>query len=84
MAQYRLGLLYLIGDEIKQDYNLANQWFRKAAELGYAPAQYCLGANYLYGEGVMRNKAEAIKWLRKAASQGNKSAQSLLKQAGNK
>jgi len=38
-AQYELGLLYVYGDGIPQDYTKATELFSKAAEQGYADAQ---------------------------------------------
>ena len=45
-------------------------WYRKAADQGYADAQHNLGVMYLNGDGVPKDSAEAVKWFRKAAEQG--------------
>jgi uncharacterized protein len=37
-AQYNLGLLYAQGQGVPQDDGQAIQWFRRAADQGYAPA----------------------------------------------
>ena len=60
-------------DDIK-----AVEWFRKAADQGFAEAQAQLGYMYLYGYGVKKDHAEAIKWYRLAAEQENASAQNQL------
>jgi len=54
------------------------QWYRKAAEQGFAKAQYNLGVKYANGQGVKRDHAEAVRWYRKAAEQGLVSAVSAL------
>ena len=39
VAQYRIGLMYALGEGVALDFAEAAKWFRKAAEQGYAPAQ---------------------------------------------
>jgi len=46
------------------------QWWRRAAEAGFAEAQFNLGKCYENGEGIEKNHEEAVKWYRKAADQG--------------
>jgi len=53
----------------------AFEFYRKAAENGYAPAFYCLGRCYEEGEGVNRDLNLAIEWYTKAANKGNVDAQ---------
>ena len=72
------GVAYYYGNGVKQDYNEAAKWFRKAAEQGNADAQYNLGSAYFYGNGVPQNYNEAAKWFRKAAEQGDAAAQNNL------
>ena len=50
-------------------------WYRKAAQQGYASAQYHLGECYYYGKGVVQKYNTAVEWYRKAAQQGYASAQ---------
>lgn len=69
-AQYSLGVMYVKGDGVSQDYAEAVTWFRKAAEKGNANAQSGLGSMYADGLGVTQSYAEAVKWYRKAAEQG--------------
>ncbi|MBK8750564.1 MAG: sel1 repeat family protein [Candidatus Competibacteraceae bacterium] len=38
------------------------QWYRKAADQGYAPAQVNLGALYAEGHGVSQDFGEALAW----------------------
>ncbi|MCL2349418.1 MAG: sel1 repeat family protein [Planctomycetaceae bacterium] len=54
----------------------AEEWFRKAANQGFAPAQTAIGHYYLSGKGlIVRDYTEAEKWFRKAAEQGYAGAQ---------
>ena len=78
IAQYNLGLMYLAGQGVNQDYGQAAKWFRKAAEQGDAPAQYNLGLIYQGGQSVKQDSVEAAMWYRKAAEQGYVYAQSIL------
>jgi TPR repeat protein len=43
VAQYNLGFMLEKGVGVKQDYPAAFNWFRKAADQGYADAQVSLG-----------------------------------------
>ncbi len=60
---------------VPQDYAQGVQWYRKAAEQGYANAQLNLGLSYDKGQGVQQNDAKAFAWYRKAAEQGVAQAQ---------
>ena len=46
------------------------QWYRKAAEQGYADAQYNLGVMYAQGQGVRQDYTQAMQWYRQSAEQG--------------
>lgn len=48
----------------------AAEWYRRAAEQGYAPAQYRLGLCLENGTGIGKSRREADEWYRKAAAQG--------------
>ena len=78
-AQYGLGERYYSGNEVRQNYTAASEWFRKAAEQGYANAQYRLGELYHLGKGVLEDGDvdldEAVVWYRRAAEQGHVGAQ---------
>ena len=52
------------------DYQEAIDWYRKAAEGGYAGAQNSLGVMYARGLGVSQSCAMAVAWYLKAAAQG--------------
>ncbi len=51
-------------------YDEAIDWYRKAAEGGYAGAQNSLGVMYARGLGVQQSCAMAVAWYLKAAAQG--------------
>lgn len=73
-----LGDMYYEGDEIPQNYKLAEKWYLQAAEQGDSYSQSILGDMYSEGEGVKQNYAEAAKWYQKAAEQGDKDAKKSL------
>lgn len=79
-AQYLLGSLHHDGlvDVLDQNLDFAVEWYRKAAEQGYALAQDDLGDCYYYGDGVEEDYVEAVKWYQRAAEQGNKWSQDSL------
>ena len=70
--------MYDLGRGIPKDYLEAVEWYRKAAEQGYAKAQYKLGFAYDIGLDVPQDYLEAVKWYRKAADQGDAEAQVIL------
>ena len=55
LAQNSLGVMYVEGKGVSQDYDEAIRWFRNAADQGFAVAQYNLGGMYGRGEGVPRD-----------------------------
>ncbi|HKR19510.1 MAG TPA: tetratricopeptide repeat protein [Stellaceae bacterium] len=74
VAEYRLGVLYALGQGVKQDYAHAAQLFKSAANGGVAEAQYNVAVMYSEGMGVQRDPAQAVTWYEKAAEQGNANA----------
>ena len=75
-SQYMIGRLYDRGRGIVENDVVANEWYRKAAEKGYAKAQYRLGIQLYYGYGTPGDFDQAAqwkraaKWFRAAAQQG--------------
>eukprot|EP00729_Bicosta_minor_P032519 gene32519-biopygen16267 len=69
-VQYTLGDMHRIGEGVKQDYEEALKWYRKAAEAGHATAQYNLSVAYINGECVTQDRSEGLKWVQLAAVQG--------------
>ncbi len=78
MAQYELGILYMFGEGVPQDYKESISWHRKAAGQGMAVAQYELGSIYYRGSGVTQDYSEAKKWFQMAAEKGHEQAQYCL------
>ena len=63
-AQTYVGEIY----EKQGDFASAAQWYRKAADQGYAPAQIDLvAASYEQGKGVPKDGQQALNWYRKAS-----------------
>ncbi|PKL49952.1 MAG: hypothetical protein CVV42_04645 [Candidatus Riflebacteria bacterium HGW-Riflebacteria-2] len=79
-ARRAIGIVYLKGVGIKQDFATAANWLRLAAEGGDAEAQYHLGSLYQCGMGVEFSLEKAQNLLQRAAQQGHKEAQVLLKE----
>ena len=72
---YNIGRRYYNDDGVAQNYAKAIEWFRQAAEQGYAAAQSAIGLCHYYGRGVTQDYTQAVVWYRKAAEQGNATAQ---------
>lgn len=70
-AQFNLGLMYLDGQGVPQDYKEAANWFERSAEQDYGKAQLNLGALYGVGKGVKRDYVQAYKWLNLCAAKGD-------------
>lgn len=70
-AQYRLGKLYLLGEDVPKDVDAAICWLTASAEQGNQYAQYALGKHYLAGRDIPRDREAAIRWLTRSAEQGN-------------
>ncbi len=70
MAQYNLGIMYVKGQGVTQDYKQAFNWYSKAAEQGHTKAQYNLGLMYNDGQGVTQNNRKSYIWLAIAAKNG--------------
>ncbi len=62
-AQFRIGMIYLQGNGVAQDYSEAAKWFREAAEQGNTSAQSMLGAIYATGLGVTKDHTRSYMWL---------------------
>lgn len=70
---YSIGMLgdkFYSGKFVEQDFDMAVQCYREAAEWGIKQAQYNLAGCYEKGLGVEQNLREAMKWYRKAAENG--------------
>jgi TPR repeat protein len=74
-SQFKMGMIYKLGQGVQQDYEEAVKWYRLGAEQGDINAQYNLGLMYENGQGVQQDYKEAVKWCRLAAEQGDIRAQ---------
>lgn len=74
-AQFNLGLMFLNGEGVPQDYKQALNWFEQSASKGNVKAQVNLGRMYAKGKGMLSNHGIAASWFRKAADQGYADAQ---------
>ena len=78
-AQSRLGVWHAGGQEgLAKDTAQAANWFRRAADQGFAEGQFNLAVLLTNGDGVGRNLSEAAVWCRRAAEQGFADAQFML------
>ena len=80
LVQFNLGLMYQLGQGIKQDNAEAVKWYRKSAEQDHAKAQFNLGVMYNKGKGVKRNPSKAKEWFRKACENGYQKACDVLRE----
>ena len=62
LAQYYIGMMYLKGQGVAQDYHEASEWLRKASENRLPQAQYKLANLYTIGEGVPKDYEFAYLW----------------------
>ena len=77
IEQYQLGLKYLNGDQVEQNYEEAVKWFKLSAEQNNINAEmmlYQLYQLYPNGEGIEIDEATAMKYLQDAATHGHKEA----------
>lgn len=74
-AQAFLGWMYEKGYQIKQNDELAVQWYKKAALQSDTFAQNNLGKMYQKGWGVQKSEQQAMHWFSQAAEQGYAEAQ---------
>jgi len=70
-AQQNLGAMYLQGQGVVQDNQIAAKWFALAAVQGAAPSQHVLGTLYLIGRGVAQDYIKSYLWLHIAAKDGS-------------
>ena len=70
-AQFDLAVRYAEGGAGPRNYELAVQWYEKAAQQGLAVAEYRLGSLYEKGVGVGRDMQRAKDLYQRAAEKGN-------------
>tara|TARA_B100000029_G_scaffold281717_1_gene275762 strand:+ start:791 stop:1378 length:588 start_codon:yes stop_codon:yes gene_type:complete len=79
-AQSNLALLFLRGQGVEKNEDLALQWLDKAASQGVSTAQYNLGYLYSILKGKIRDEQKASFWYLKAAEHGHPTARFHLAQ----
>lgn len=68
-AQYHIGLMYLNGDGVPQNFKTAFRWINKAATIKqYSKAQFLLATLYYNGQGVSKDNILAYAWTDLAVS----------------
>jgi TPR repeat protein len=67
LPQYYLGVMYMKGQGVEQNYEEAGKWLRKAAENRLPQAQYKLANLYTEGKGVPKDFESAYIWYSVAA-----------------
>lgn len=80
-AAYDLGLAYMDGDGVPEDFELSATWINRAADLGDPGAEFLVGSSLYGGIGVGQDMAGGLSFLERAADQGHPKAQFLLGQA---
>ena len=73
-----LGISFMNGTGIKQDYARAYQYFLRAAEMGEPTAQMHLGTMYALGIYVEQCDSSSYHWFKSAAELGNTKAMNAL------
>ena len=77
-AQYLLGEMYFKGNNVRQSYAKAMEWFQKAAAQGNSDAKNAIGLSFLKGDGVRRDYVIAMEWFQKAALLNHSGAQTAI------
>lgn len=74
-AMNDLGVIYAEGKLVSPDQKRADELFRQAAAIGFAPAYYNLGTRAALGIGRPADLFDAMEWFRLAADQGHAESQ---------
>jgi TPR repeat protein len=77
-AQFDLGDMYSLGENVPQDYVESLKWYERAAAQGHATAQYNVGIQYAKGLGVDQDYHKAVECLFEADRIGDEDAVSTL------
>lgn len=81
VAKYRLGKMFLRGEDVPQNIYYALRWIEESVSEGNEFAEYLLSKTYLKGEDVLQDLQCAEKLLQKSSVQGNKYAKYTLGKA---
>jgi TPR repeat protein len=79
MAMYYLSVLYLSGNGVEQNEEMAFEYCKRAAEEGVVEAQFQLGMMYLNAVGMTHEDEDrALEWLWRAADSGHQQAREMF------
>lgn len=78
VAKYRLGKMFLRGDEVAKNVDYALRWLEESVDEHNQYAEYLLGKTYLKGEDVEQVLSRAEDLLRRSSAQGNRYAKYTL------
>ena len=71
MASVNIGVAYLKGQGVTQNYIEAMRWFKAAAVKGELHSKHLIGEMYFKGQSVTTNKLTARMWFGISLAQGN-------------
>lgn len=74
VALFEIGARYTEGRGVAPDLSEAANWYKLAADRGFAPAQYRVANLFEKGTGVTRDIEKALSYYRQSAEAGNASA----------
>ncbi len=81
-----LGAMYLYGQGVDKNEDLALKYLEQAADRGVIGAKFTIGERYYEGRGRVKDERKGMDYLKEAARRGNPEAQEYIKQladAGN-
>ena len=81
VAKYRLGKMFLRGEDVPKNVDYALQWLEESVSEGNEFAEYLLGKTYFKGENLEQDLIRAEELLRKSSAQGNRYAKYSLGKA---
>lgn len=74
VAKYRLGKMFLRGEDVPKNIDYALRWLEESVSEGNQYAEYLLGKTLLRGEDVEQDLKRAEDLLRRSSNQGNRYA----------
>lgn len=74
VAKYRLGKMFLRGEDVPKNIDYALRWLEESASEGNQYAEYLLGKTFLRGDDVDQDLPRAELLLRRSSDQGNRYA----------
>lgn len=81
VAKYRLGKMFLRGEDVPKNIDYALRWLEESVSEGNQYAEYLLGKTFLRGEDVDQDLPRAELLLRRSSDQGNRYASYTLGKA---